>query len=85
VNGTDSLLFIAVVLADGRHIIDYPGHSSQVGTVAPFSQQVPFTIFQSTPACLWVYPQNVPDPIDGVPIPIVLEPGSTSTATQAGS
>jgi Immunoglobulin-like domain of bacterial spore germination len=85
VNSTDGLFFIAVVLADGTHIIDYPGHSSQGGSLAPFSQQVPFSIFQSTPACLWVYPQNVPDPIDGIRIPIVLEPGSTSTATPAGS
>jgi hypothetical protein len=85
VNSTDGLFFISVVLADGTHVIDYPGRSSQGGALAPFSQQVPFSIFQSTPACLWVYPQNVPDPVDGVRIPIVLEPGSTSTVTPGGS
>jgi hypothetical protein len=85
VNSTDGLFFIAVVLADGTHVIDYPGHSSQGGTLAPFSQQVPFSIFQSTPACLWVYSQNVPDPVDAVHIPLGLQPGSTTTATQGGS
>jgi hypothetical protein len=85
VNSTDGLFFMAVALADGRHAIDYSGHSSQSGSLAPFSQQVPFSIFESTPACLWVYPRNVPDPVDAVRIPIVLEPGSTSTATQGGS
>ncbi len=85
VNSTDGLFFIAVVLADGTHVIDYPGYSSQGGSPAPFSQQVPFSIFESTPACLWVYPQNVPDPVNAVRIPIVLEPGSTTTATQGGS
>jgi Immunoglobulin-like domain of bacterial spore germination len=85
VNSTDGLFLIAVVLADGRHVIDYPGHSSQGGSLAPFSQQVPFSIFENTPACLWVSPGNVSDPVDAVRIPIVLEPGSTSTATQGGS
>ncbi len=85
VNSTDGLFFIAVVLADGTHVIDYPGHSSQGGSLAPFSLQVPFSIFESTPACLWVYPQNVSDPVDAVRIPIVLEPSATPTATQGGS
>jgi hypothetical protein len=85
VNSTDGLFFIAVVLADGTHVIDYPVHSSQSGTRAPISQQVPFSIFERTPACLWVYPRNVPDPVDAVRIPLVLKPGSTTTATQGGS
>jgi hypothetical protein len=85
VNTTDGLFFIAVVLADGTHVIDYPGHSSQGGSLVPFSQQVPFSIFENTPACLWVSPRSVSDPVDAVRIPIVLEPGSTSTATQGGS
>ncbi len=80
-NSTDGLFFIAVVLADGTHVIDYPGHASQGGALAPFSQQVPFSIFENTPACLWVYPQNVADPVDALRIPIVLEP----SATQGGS
>jgi hypothetical protein len=82
VNITDGRFFIAVVLADGTHVIDYPGKSSQGGSLAPFSLQVPFSIFESTPACLWVYTLNVPDPLDAVRIPIVLEPSSTSTETQ---
>jgi hypothetical protein len=75
VNSTDGLFFIAVVLADGTHVIDYPGHSSQGGSLAPFSQQVPFSIFESTPACLWVSAQNVADPVEAARIPIVLEQG----------
>jgi hypothetical protein len=85
VNSADGLFFIAVVLANGTHVIDYPGQSSKGSSPAPFSQQVPFSIFESTPACLWVYPRNVSDPADAVRIPIVLEPGSTSAATQGGS
>jgi hypothetical protein len=84
VNTPDGLFYISIVAGDGTHIIDYPVHTAKGGGLAPFDQQVPFSIFGSTPACLWVY-RNSADSGDAVRIPIVLEPSAAPTTTQGGS
>jgi hypothetical protein len=83
VNAPDGLFYVSVVAGDGTHIIDYPAHTAKGGGLAPFDQQVPFSIFETTPACLWVY-RNRADSGDAVRIPIVLEPSAAPTTTQGG-
>jgi hypothetical protein len=85
VNSPGSRFFTSVVKGDGTHIIDYPGQTAKGGGLAPFDQQVPFSIFETTPACLWVYIDNVAEPRESIRIPIVLEPSATTTTTQGGS
>lgn len=85
IDALDGRFWIAVVLADGSHVIDYPGDGGETeGTLAPFSEEVPFTVTEPTDACLWVYRQDTPEPDDAVRVPIVLIPEATATpgATQ---
>jgi hypothetical protein len=77
INAPGGTFFISLVTADGQHIIDYPAHS-QTDTFVPFEQQVPFSIFEQTPACVWVYRQNADD-LDTVRIPVVIQPQPSPT------
>lgn len=72
-------VWVAVVKADGEHVIDYPGKTTGDGeerTLAPYEISVPFTVIEDTPVCLWVYRRNVPEPVDARRIPIVLVPSA---------
>ena len=80
VNTPDGLFYISVIGGEGGHIIDYPAHTAKGGGLAPFDQQVPFSIFESTPACLLVYRTNG-DSSDAIRIPIVLQPSGAPTST----
>ncbi len=73
----DGRFWISVVGADGQHIIDYPGNAEASEDPVPFTLEVPFSVFEDTPACLWVYRENVEDPQDALRIPIELVPEDT--------
>ena len=68
----DGRFWISVVGADGQHIIDFPGNAADSEELVPFDLEVPFTVFEETPACLWVYRMQVDEPADAVRIPINL-------------
>lgn len=76
----DGRFWISVVSADGQHIIDFPGRTADTEELIPFELQVPFSVFEDTPACLWVYRGSVEDPGNAVRVPIDLVP----TAEEAG-
>ena len=70
-------VWVSVVKADGEHIIDYPGRTTELGvenTLTPYEVSVPFTVIEETPACLWVYRQDVEEPADAIRIPLILVP-----------
>jgi hypothetical protein len=46
---------IAIKDAGGNDIATAPGRSSEGQTLAPFSESVPFTVTERTPACVWVF------------------------------
>ena len=73
----DGRFWISVVRADGQHIIDYPGNVEASEDPMPFTLEVPFSVFEDTPACLWVYRENVEDAPDALRIPIELVPEDT--------
>ena len=73
----DGRFWISVVGADGQHIIDYPGYAEASEDPMPFTLEVPFSVFEDTPACLWVYRENVEDAPDALRIPIELVPEDT--------
>lgn len=62
--------------ADGEEIADQFGMSLEGQTLAPFEEQVLFSVTEETPACLWVYEQSAEDgePIHVVQIPVILVP-----------
>lgn len=67
---------IAIKDSGGNDIATAPGHSQEGQTLAPFSESVPFTVSEETPACVWVYDISE---ADGSPsmvhqIPVYLEP-----------
>lgn len=76
----DGRFWISVVDAGGRHIIDFPGRIADSEEFVPFELEVPFSVFDDTPACLWVYRLNVDDPADALRIPIDLVPEQESDA-----
>jgi hypothetical protein len=80
VESPDGEFLISVVDAEGEHIIDYPGIGGEPEVLSPFDQEVPFSVFEETPACLWVYLTDAPEPEDARRIPITLLPDATSTA-----
>jgi len=67
---------IAIYDADGATIADVTAMSSEGQTLAPFEAEVPFSVTQETPACLWVYEASARDglPIHVVQIPVILQP-----------
>lgn len=67
---------IAIKDAGGNDIATAAGHSAEGQTLAPFSESVPFTVSERTPACIWVFDYS---PRDGSPsmvhqIPVYLLP-----------
>lgn len=62
--------------ADGEEIADQFGMSLEGQTLAPFEEQVSFSVTEETPACLWVYESSARDglPIHVVQIPVTLQP-----------
>jgi hypothetical protein len=59
---------ITIFNAAGATIADVTGMSSEGQTLAPFEIEVPFTVTQETPACLWVYEASARD---GLPIHVL--------------
>ena len=67
---------ITIFDAAGATIADLTGMSSEGQTLAPFQEEVPFTVTQETAACLWVYEASARDglPINVLQIPVRLQP-----------
>lgn len=67
---------IAIKDAGGNDIATASGMSSEGQTLAPFSESVPFTVTERTPACVWVFDFSA---ADGLPsmvhqVPVYLLP-----------
>ena len=67
---------ITIYDAAGATIADVTGMSQEGQTLAPFEVEVPFSVTQETPACLWVYEASARDglPIHVLQIPVMLQP-----------
>jgi hypothetical protein len=67
---------ITIFDADGNILGEEVGMSSEGQTLAPFAEDVPFSVTEETPACLWVYEESARDgsPIHVVQIPVLLLP-----------
>jgi Immunoglobulin-like domain of bacterial spore germination len=61
---------------DKNELADVTGMSSEGQTLAPFEEEVVFSVTEETPACLWVYEGSARDgqPINVVQIPVILIP-----------
>jgi hypothetical protein len=75
---TFNTIFVALVIPDGTHIIDYPLNLSQEEERVSFDREIPFTYFESTPACLWLYQESLDRP-EALRIPVAIEPLATAT------
>ncbi len=67
---------ITIFDAASNVIVDETAMSSEGQTLAPFQQDVAFSVTQETPACLWVYESSARDgsPIHVRQIPLLLLP-----------
>jgi Immunoglobulin-like domain of bacterial spore germination len=67
---------ITIYDAGGETIADITSMSQEGQTLAPFEEEVPFTVKEETAACLWVYEASPRDglPINVLQIPIILQP-----------
>jgi len=67
---------ITIFDADGEIIADETGMSAEGQTLAPFTEYVPFSVDEETPACIWVYENSARDgePVNVVQVPVTLEP-----------
>jgi hypothetical protein len=67
---------IAIFDEDGDQLADVTAMSLEGQTLAPFEEEVAFSVTEETPACLWVYEASARDgePIHVVQIPITLLP-----------
>lgn len=67
---------ITIFDADGTTLADVTAMSSEGQTLAPFAEEVPFSVTEETPACLWVYEASARDgsSIHVVQIPVLLQP-----------
>ena len=65
---------ITIFDAAGNTIADETAMSSEGQTLAPFSEDVAYSVTQETPACLWVYESSARDgsPIHVRQIPLLL-------------
>jgi hypothetical protein len=76
---------IAIFDADGRRIVHVTARSEEGQVLAPFSEDVPFSVTEDTPACIWVYDVSQADgvtPVNVVQVPVVLKPGGLSQLCQ---
>jgi hypothetical protein len=80
VTSPDGEFWITVVGADGERIIDYPGRGAEPEVASPFDQEVPFSVFEEAPACLWVYLDSAFID-DARRIPITLVPDAAEEPT----
>lgn len=71
--GQQGTFWVSLVLPDGTHIIDYPSRATQSGQLVSFDQSVPFSYFESTPACVWIYRENI-DGAEARRIPVTIDP-----------
>ena len=78
INALGGRFYISLVTADGMHVIDYPARSEEPDSLVPFEQQIPFSYFEETPACVWVYRENI-DSADTIRIPVVIQPQTSPT------
>jgi hypothetical protein len=67
---------ITIFDAAGATIADVTGMSSEGQTLAPFAQEMSFSVTQETDACMWVYEASARDgsPINVLQIPLRLQP-----------
>ena len=67
---------ITIFDAAGNTIADETAMSAEGQTLAPFRTDVPFSVSEETPACMWVYESSARDgsPIHVRQIPLVLLP-----------
>lgn len=67
---------IALFDAEKNILADQRGMSSEGQTLAPFEEEVSFSVTEDTPACLWVYEASARDgqPINVLQIPLMLQP-----------
>ena len=65
---------ITIFDAAGNTIADETAMSSEGQTLAPFSEDIAYSVTQDTPACLWVYENSARDgsPIHVRQIPLLL-------------
>ena len=69
--------WISLVTAEGEHLIDAPRMTMDVESeeLTPFDVEFPVQpVSEPTPACVWVYRRNVPEPEDAVRVPIMIVP-----------
>jgi hypothetical protein len=61
---------------DGDILGDIVGMSSEGQTLAPFEEEVSFSVTEETPACLWVYESSARDgsPVNVLQMPLLLVP-----------
>ncbi|HEV8573715.1 MAG TPA: Gmad2 immunoglobulin-like domain-containing protein [Dehalococcoidia bacterium] len=52
---------ITIFDASGKVLGDTQGMSSEGQTLAPFEEEITFSVTQETPACLWVYEKSARD------------------------
>ena len=57
----EAQFLIALKDADGNDITVVSGRSSEGQTLAPFQEEVPFSVERETDACLWVYDESAAD------------------------
>jgi len=62
--------------AGGNVLGEEVGMSSEGQTLAPFAEDLPFSVIDETPACLWIYEKSARDgsPVHVVQIPVLLLP-----------
>ena len=69
---------VTIYDADGNIIVDTfdMNEQTEAGELAAFSLDVPFSVTEETPACIWVYEQSARDgsPIHVGQIPVTLSP-----------
>jgi hypothetical protein len=76
INAFEATFQITIKDASGTDLANQTGHSPQGQVLSPFSESVPFTVSEQTPACLWVFQFSAKDgsPSTIQQVPITLMP-----------